>query len=83
MKLRIGMAEGWRRLHFKGTVIASTIFTAIVGAGPLLSQAWATMPADLKAVIPQNVQQWIAYVSFGLGFLALRYTTIKRKDDEQ
>ena len=54
----------------------------IVGAGPLLVQTWASMPPELKAAIPQNVQQWIAYTAFGLGFLALRYTTIKRAPKE-
>jgi hypothetical protein len=80
MNCRIGLAEGWRELHKRGTVRAGAAFTALVGAGPLLAQAWAGMPPELKAAIPQNVQQWIAYTVFGLGFLALRYTTIKRKE---
>jgi len=82
MNFRIGLAEGWRRLHRKGTVIASLCFTTVVGTGPLIAQAWASMPPDLKAAIPQNVQQWIAYTLFGLVFLGLRYTTIERKPKE-
>lgn len=81
--MKLTLADNWRSLHRKGTVIAGAIFTAIMGTGPLLVQAWSAMPSELKAVIPQNVQQWIAYTMFGMTFLALRYTSLQRtpKDD--
>jgi hypothetical protein len=81
-RLRLTLADGWQKLHKKGTVIAGAAFTAIVGAGPLIAQAWAGMPSELKAAIPQNVQQWIGYTAFGLGFLALRYTSVRRAPKE-
>jgi len=81
-KWRIGLADNWRRLHRKSTVIAGVLFTTVMSTGPLLSQAWGAMPAELKAVIPQNVQQWIAYTMFGLTFLALRYTALRKKEKE-
>ena len=81
-KLKIGLADNWQKLHKRGTVIAGMVFTAVVSSGPLISQAWASMPSELKAVIPQNVQQWIAYTLFGITFIALRYTTVRREEKE-
>lgn len=82
MNWKLGLAENWRLLHRKGTVIAASIFTTVMGLGPFLAQAWNTMPAELKAVLPQNVQQWIAYVMFGLTFIALRYTAVRKKEGD-
>ncbi|MDE4918338.1 hypothetical protein ACUXAV_000378 [Cupriavidus metallidurans] len=81
--MKFTLADNWRQLHRKGTVIAGATFTAVMGLGPLLVQAWSAMPPELKAVIPQNVQQWIAYTMFGLTFLALRYTSVRRRDEEK
>ena len=81
MKWQIGLADGWRRLHRKGTVIFGWIFTTVAGLGPLIAQAWGSMPSELKAVIPQNVQQWIAYTILGAMFIALRYTTLRKKEE--
>jgi hypothetical protein len=80
--LRLSLADNWQRLHKRGTVIAGAAFTALAGAGPLISQAWGGMPPELKAVIPQNVQQWIAYTLFGLTFIAIRYTSVHRVPKE-
>jgi hypothetical protein len=76
--LRLTLADGWEKLHKRGTVIAGAAFTALAGAGPLISQAWQGMPRELRDVIPQNVQQWIAYTLFGLTFIAIRYTSVRR-----
>ncbi|CAJ0811826.1 hypothetical protein [Ralstonia flaminis] len=76
--MKLTLADNWRSLHKKGTVIAGAAFTMLMGTGPLLVQAWGAMPPELKAVIPQNVQQWIAYTMFGMTFLALRYTSLQR-----
>ncbi|BAO88904.1 hypothetical protein [Caballeronia cordobensis] len=80
--MKLTLADGWKQLHKRGTVIAGAVFTAVAGAGPLIAQAWAGMPPELKSVIPQNVQQWIAYTMFGLTFIALRYTSLRRKPKE-
>jgi cobalamin biosynthesis protein CobD/CbiB len=79
---RLALADNWRRLHTRGTVIAGAAFTTFVGFGPTLAVAWAGMPMELRAVLPQTVQQWIAYTIFGLTFLGIRYTTIKRVPKE-
>ncbi|MDR5857253.1 hypothetical protein P9239_00335 [Caballeronia sp. LZ062] len=77
-RLRLTLADGWQKLHKRGTVIAGAIFTALAGAGPLIAQAWEGMPREVRDVIPQNVQQWIAYTLFGLSFIAIRYTSLRR-----
>jgi hypothetical protein len=79
---RLTLANGWQTLHKRGTVIAGAAFTALAGAGPLISQAWSGMPRELRDVIPQNVQQWIAYTIFGLTFIAIRYTSVHRAPKE-
>lgn len=79
---RLELADNWRRLHTRGTVIAAALFTSVVGLGPALAGAWAGMPMELRAALPQTVQQWIAYTIFGLLFLGIRYTTIKRVPKE-
>lgn len=83
-KIRIGMAPGWRELHKKSSVVFGLLvaaFSAVVSSAPYIAQAWTSMPAELKAVIPADVQQYIGYTVFALTFLALRYTSIKPKDD--
>ena len=82
MRLKLTLADGWQKLHRKGTVLAGAAFTAIAGAGPLIAQAWSGMPRELRDVIPQNVQQWIAYTIFGLTFIALRYTAVRKVPKE-
>ncbi|MDR5801218.1 hypothetical protein [Caballeronia sp. LZ001] len=77
-QVRLTLADGWQKLHKRGTVIAGAAFTALAGAGPLIAQAWSGMPHELRDVIPQNVQQWIAYTLFGLSFIAIRYTSLHR-----
>lgn len=82
MNWKIGLADNWRQLHKKGTVILGCVFTTFMGFGPLLVQAWSSMPAELKAVIPQNVQQWIAYTMLGMTIIGLRYTAVRKKDGD-
>ncbi|MDR5761971.1 hypothetical protein [Caballeronia sp. LZ035] len=81
-RLRLTLANEWQQLHKRGTVIAGAAFTALAGAGPLISQTWSGMPRELRDVIPQNVQQWIAYTLFGLSFIAIRYTSLHRVPKE-
>jgi len=82
MNWKLGLADNWRQLHKKGTVIFGWLFTVFMGFGPLLVQTWNTMPPEMKAVIPQNFQQWIAYTMFGLTFISLRYTSVRKKEDD-
>jgi hypothetical protein len=85
MKIRIGLAEGWKGLHKKSTVRFSALIAIIAPCGPLLREVWATMPDDLKTVIPQDVRQGISYAILACTFLALRYTRFEKKgrDDER
>ena len=83
MKLKIGLADDWRKLHQRGTVIFSATCGAISAFGPELRTAWQGMPDDLKAVIPHNVQQAIAYAILFSTIIAIRYTTIRRVSSAQ
>ncbi|WP_186119584.1 hypothetical protein [Burkholderia gladioli] len=79
MKWRIGMADGWRRLHTRGTVIVSGSFAIVTACGPAIIDAWNSMPPDLKALLPQGVQRWAALVAFAL-ILVVRYTAVRKRD---
>ncbi|MBU9378696.1 hypothetical protein [Burkholderia gladioli] len=79
MKWRIGMADGRRRLHTRGTVIVSGSFAIVTACGPAIIDAWNSMPPDLKALLPQGIQRWAALAAFVL-ILVVRYTTVRRRD---
>lgn len=77
MRWRIGLADGWRDLHKRGTVIVSGALAVVTAAGPALVEAWNSMPADLKELLPQGVQRYAALVAFML-ILVVRYTAVRR-----
>ncbi len=77
MKWKITLADNWRTLHRRGTVIASGVFAIITAAGPAIVEAWNSMPADLKALLPQGVQRYMAVAAFLL-ILVIRYTAVRR-----
>ncbi|MBU9154220.1 hypothetical protein KTD28_06305 [Burkholderia gladioli] len=79
MKWKIGMADGWRGLHKRGTVIVSGSFAIVTACGPAIVDAWNSMPPDLKALLPQGIQRWAALVAFAL-ILVVRYTAVRRRD---
>lgn len=79
MSFRIRMAEGWRGLHKKSSVVMSGLAGLIIPGATALREAWASMPPDLKAVIPQSMQQAISYTILAGIFIACRYTAIERK----
>jgi len=80
MNWRIGMADGWRRLHTKGTVIVSGALAVVTACGPAIVEAWNSMPPDLKTLLPQGVQRWAALAAFLL-IIVVRYTAVRRKGD--
>jgi hypothetical protein len=77
MKWKITLADNWRTLHRRGTVIASGVFAIVTAAGPAIVEAWNSMPADLKALLPQGVQRYMAVAAFLL-ILVIRYTAVRR-----
>lgn len=80
---RIGMADNWKRLHKSGTVIFSGAMGLISVFGPDLRNAWASMPEDLKQVIPATMQKGIAYAILFCTLIAIRYAAVKRAEPKQ
>ncbi|WP_175784667.1 hypothetical protein [Burkholderia ambifaria] len=76
-KWRITLADGWQNLHKRGTVIVSGALALLTAAGPAIVEAWNSMPADLKELLPQGVQRYAALVAFAL-ILVVRYTAVRR-----
>lgn len=77
-RLELRMADNWRRLHTRGVVVYSGILGLISAFGPVLREAWHSMPDDLKAVIPANVQQAIAYTILFTTIIGVRYTSVRK-----
>ncbi|MBU9656050.1 DUF3069 domain-containing protein [Burkholderia cenocepacia] len=77
MKWKITLADNWRTLHRRGTVIVSGALAIVTAAGPAIIEAWNSMPADLKELLPQGVQRYAALVAFAL-ILVVRYTAVRR-----
>jgi hypothetical protein len=75
---RIGLADNWKRLHTRGTVIASGAMGMISLFGPELREAWASMPDDLKQIVPATAQKAIAYAILFCTLVAIRYAALKR-----
>ncbi|WP_322092905.1 glycoside hydrolase family protein [Paraburkholderia bannensis] len=70
---KITLADDWQRLHRRGTVIVSGAFGLVSAFGPVLRDAWRSMPDDLKTVIPAHVQQAIAYAILFATIIGARY----------
>jgi hypothetical protein len=82
MKFKITLADGWQKLHTKGTVILSSGLAAVSAFGPVIREAWHSVPDDLKSVIPAHAQQAIAYAILFASIVAVRYTSVKRVPKE-
>jgi hypothetical protein len=82
MKLKLTLADGWQRLHMRGSVILSTALAAVSAFGPVIRDAWHNVPDDLKAIIPAHAQQAIAYAILFASIVAVRYTAIRRVPGE-
>jgi len=81
MNWHIRMAEGWKSLHKKSTVIAASAFAAVTAFGPSLIDAWNMVPPDLKAALPEGTARWVSTAAFVL-LIFFRYTKIEKKDDQ-
>lgn len=77
--MKLGLAENWRQLHKKGTVILASFFAALTAFGPTLVDTWNLMPQDLKAALPEGTARWVSTVAFLL-VVIVRYTTLRKKD---
>ena len=75
---RLRLADGWQRLHTRGTVIFSSAVGVLAPTGFALRETWNGMPDDLKQYLPHSVQQAISYTILCLTFIAIRYTTVQR-----
>jgi hypothetical protein len=75
---RVGIADNWRRLHKSGTVVFSGAMGLVSVFGPDLRNTWASMPDDLKQVIPATAQKGIAYAILFCTLIAIRYAAVKR-----
>lgn len=82
MKLKITLADGWQKLHTKGTVILSSALATISAFGPVIRDAWRNVPDDLKSIIPAHAQQAIAYAILFASIVAVRYTAVRRVPKE-
>ncbi len=80
---RITLADGWKRLHTKGTVILASAFAAVTAFGPMIIDAWNFLPSDMKDALPEGTARWVSTIAFLL-ILVVRYTAMRpdvEKDD--
>ncbi|WP_063393095.1 hypothetical protein [Ralstonia mannitolilytica] len=75
--MKLTLADNWRSLHKRGTIIAASAFAAITAFGPSMIDAWNGMPPDLKALLPQGLTRWVSLGSYLL-LIAIRYTALRR-----
>lgn len=80
--MKLTLADNWRQLHKRGTIIAAGLFAALTAFGPAMVDAWNGMPPDLKALLPQGLTRWVSLGSYLL-LIVVRYTALRRtpKDD--
>lgn len=81
MRWRLGMADGWRQLHKRGTVIVSGSLALVTAFGPAIVDAWNSMPPDLKVLLPQGIQRYAALAAFCL-ILVVRYLAVRKKGSD-
>lgn len=79
--MKLTLAENWRELHKRGTVILAAIFAAITGFGPTLLDAWNSIPPDLKAALPEGTARYVSSAAFLL-MIVVRYTSVRRAPKE-
>ena len=80
--MKLTMADGWKQLHKKGTVIVASLFAAITAFGPTLVDTWNLMPQDLKAALPEGTARWVSTAAFIL-VIFVRYTALRGKDKKE
>ncbi len=77
--MKITLADNWRQLHKKGTVIFATLCAAVTAFGPSIIDAWNMMPPDMKGWLPQEWTRYLAIAAF-VFTIVIRYTTIRKKE---
>jgi len=77
-RFELRLADNWKSLHTRGIVIWTGTLGGISALGPILRDAWHSMPDDLKALILANVQQAIAYTTLFTTIIGVRYTSVRR-----
>ncbi|WP_369952262.1 hypothetical protein [Ralstonia syzygii] len=74
--MKLTLADNWRQLYKRGTVITAALFAAIIAFGPAMVDAWNGMPPDLKALLPEGMTRWVSLVSYLL-LIIVRYTALR------
>ncbi|MBB3011617.1 hypothetical protein [Cupriavidus alkaliphilus] len=80
--MKLTMADGWKQLHRKGTVIVASLFAAITAFGPTLLDAWNLLPQDLKNALPEGTARWVSTAAFLL-LVLVRYTALRPRDKKE
>ena len=80
--MKLGLADNWRQLHKRGTVIVAGAFAAITAFGPSLIDAWNAVPPDLKSALPEGTARYVSTAAFLL-MIFVRYTTIRRDSTKE
>lgn len=87
----ITVAPGWRvrlssdiaLLRRQLSTWLALIFGVVQLLGPQIRETWASLPDDLKSVLPGSVQKAIAYAILFFMFIAARSLTFERKEPKQ
>ncbi len=82
MNLKLTMADNWKQLHKRGTVILASVFAAVTAFGPTLVDTWNLMPQDLKAALPEGTARWVSTAAFVL-LIVVRYTALRRTEKSE
>lgn len=82
MNFRLGLADGWRQLHKRGTVLLATFFAMVTAFGPSLVDTWNLLPPDLKSALPEGTARWVSTAAFVL-MIFVRYTSVRRRDEKK
>jgi hypothetical protein len=78
--MKLTLADNWRQLHKKGTVIFASLCAMITAFGPSIIDAWNALPPDLKGWLPQGISRYMAIGAFLLTII-IRYTAVRRQDE--
>ncbi len=80
--MKLTLADNWRQLHKKGTVILASFFAAVTAFGPTLVDTWNLMPQDLKAALPEGTARWVSTAAFML-VIFVRYTALRKPEKKE
>ncbi|AQW32726.1 hypothetical protein ACJBUE_22455 (plasmid) [Ralstonia syzygii subsp. celebesensis] len=74
--MKLTLADNWRQLYKRGTVITAALFATIIAVGPAMVDAWNGMPPDLKVLLPVGMTRWVSLGSYIL-LIIVRYTALR------